>query len=224
MRKIKGTIFDLDGTILDSMHVWTKIDIDFLGKRGIDVPTDYVKQINPMGFHAAAQYTKARFLLKESIDEIKQEWNDMALDAYANSVILKPGAKAYLNLIKKHGIKLSVATASSESIYKAALFNNEIYDLFDEFTTLAEVEKGKGFPDIYEKAAEKINLKPSECAVFEDLYEGLRAARSVGFITVGVYEPHGAYDEKMLREQSDIYIKDFSELLNNPELLPFDIV
>lgn len=86
-----GAIFDLDGTLLDSMGVWRKIDEDFLGKRGFIVPDDYLVAITSKNFDAAAEYTKERFNLPESEEEIIKEWFDMAIEAYTNEVKLKAG-------------------------------------------------------------------------------------------------------------------------------------
>ncbi|MBE7028350.1 MAG: HAD family phosphatase [Ruminococcaceae bacterium] len=215
MKKIKGAIFDLDGTILDSMHIWPQIDEDFLGRRGITLPEDYVKSISTMGFHEIAVYTKERFSLSETLDEIKNEWNEMSVMAYATAIGLKRGAKEFLKLLKDNGVKMSVATASNELLFMPALENNEILGYFDAFTTLAEVKNGKGSSDIYFKAAEKIGVSAKECVVFEDLYDGLRAARRDGFFTVGVKEELSVVSQKKIKEESDIYINDFYELINN---------
>ncbi|MBE7039422.1 MAG: HAD family phosphatase [Ruminococcaceae bacterium] len=215
MKKIKGAIFDLDGTILDSMHIWPQIDEDFLGRRGITLPEDYIKEISAMGFHEIAIYTKERFSLAETLDEIKNEWNEMSVMAYATAIGLKPGAKEFLKLLKDNGVKMSVATASNELLFMPALENNEILGYFDAFTTLAEVKNGKGSSDIYFKAAEKIGVSAKECVVFEDLYDGLRAARRDGFFTVGVKENLAVVSQEKIKEESDIYINDFYELINN---------
>ena len=122
-----------------------------------------------------------------------------------------------LEFLKANGIKLSVATASDKQIFVPALENNGIYELFDAVTTLAEVKTGKGSADIYIKAAEKIGVSPSECVVFEDLYDGLKAAKNAGFITVGVYEEYSVHPIELVKEQSDIFIYDFEEFLKNEE-------
>ncbi|MBR2500025.1 MAG: HAD family phosphatase [Clostridia bacterium] len=215
MKKIKGAIFDLDGTVLDSMYIWPEIDKNFLAKRKIALPDDYVKAIAAMGFHEIAIYTKNRFSLTETLDEIKTEWMDMSVKAYETVIGLKPGAKELLKLLKDNSVKISVATASNEILFAPALKNNGVYEYFDEFTTLAEVEKGKGSSDIYFKAAEKIGVAVDECVVFEDLYDGLKAARKDGFFTIGIYEKDAVTSEEEIRKESDIYIKDFYELLAN---------
>ena len=106
MKKIKGVIFDLDGTLLDSMRVWDDIDVAFLKKRGLEVPPDYQEAITPLGFLEAARYTIRRFGFPETPEELIQEWHQMAVDAYTYEVELKDGAAEYLRYLKEKGIRL----------------------------------------------------------------------------------------------------------------------
>ncbi len=101
MIKKKGAIFDMDGTLLDSMWVWRQIDVDFLGRRGFEVPPDYLEMITPMGYCRAAEYTIERFGLNEKPEDLIQEWYGMAAEAYAKKVELKSHAKEYLLELKK---------------------------------------------------------------------------------------------------------------------------
>ena len=101
MIKKKGAIFDMDGTLLDSMWVWRQIDVDFLGRRGFEVPSDYLEMITPMGYYRAAEYTIERFGLNEKPEDLIQEWHGMAAEAYAKKVELKSHAKEYLLKLKK---------------------------------------------------------------------------------------------------------------------------
>lgn len=206
-------IFDLDGTVLDSMGVWRDIDYEFLGKRGIPVPDDYLKEISALGFEAAARYTIDRFGFKETPQEIIDEWYDMAIDAYTNDVMLKPGAEAYIKTLRMDGIKLAVATASDEALYKPALIRNGIYDCFDAFVTVRDVVRPKGFPDIYEKAAQMLGASVSECIVFEDVLKGVQGAKMGGFRVVAMKDEHSAFDEKAIRDTADRYIKNFDEMM-----------
>ena len=108
---MKAFIFDLDGTLFDSMGVWHQIDIDFLQKRGINPPADYAQACSSMSFHEVAAYTIKRFDLPDSIESLKQEWNDMAAYAYGHTVQMKPYAKEYLIMLRECGVKLAVATS-----------------------------------------------------------------------------------------------------------------
>lgn len=209
IENFKGAIFDLDGTLLDSMYVWNKIDRDFLGKRGFEVPPDYIDIITPMGFHETARYTIERFGLNESEDAVIDEWNAMAIDEYSHFVKLKPNAREFLLSLRERGIKLAVATATMPELCYAALKNNGIEDLFDNITFISEVGRGKGFPDVYLKAAEKMGVSPSECAVFEDIPTGIAGANAGGFYTVGVYEKTSAHFEDIMKKTANEFIYTF---------------
>lgn len=114
-----AAIFDLDGTILDSMDVWEHIDIQFLKKRNLPVPENYVTEICARSFEEAAQYTIDLFGLQETVEGIIEEWNNMAVEEYSNHVGLLPHALDYLLRLKEHGIKLAVATGLPEKLYMA---------------------------------------------------------------------------------------------------------
>lgn len=101
----------------------------------------------------------------------------MAVDAYTYEVELKDGAAEYLRYLKEKGIRMAVATSSSPELYEPALKRNGIYEYFKAFVTVSEVKRGKGFPDIYEKAAEKLSLPPETCVVYEDILTGIRGAK-----------------------------------------------
>ena len=213
MRDCKGAIFDLDGTLLDSLWVWDEVDKNFLGRRGIDVPDDYMDIINPMSVMQTAQYTIERFSLSDTPQDLIKEWNMLALKEYESNVNMKPGAEKYLNLLKKQGIKLGIATASDPEIYIPALKNLGIYDLFDAITHADEVARGKDFPDIYLLAAKKLGATPEKCVVFEDIYSGINSAKSAGFYTVGVHEEYSKKDTDKIIKTADKYIYSFDELM-----------
>ncbi len=213
MKDLKGAIFDLDGTLLDSMWVWEQIDIDFLKKRGIDLPEDYVKKITPMGFEAAARYTIQRFGLKERPEDLIQEWYDMAVEFYKTRVGLKPGAVRYLEHLKANGVKIAAATSSDPQLFEPALIHNGIRDFFSSVVTVRDVSRGKGFPDIYLFAAGRLGESPCRCAVFEDIPEGILGARDGGFHTVGVYDSYSGHEKEQMISLADRYIYDYEELL-----------
>ena len=211
--QFQGAIFDLDGTLLDSMGVWEDIDRAFLGRRGIPVPPDYMDKVAALSFPAAAVYTIERFALQETPESLMEEWSDMARDAYAHRVPLKAGAGAYLERLKRNGVKLAVATASSEELFIPALKRNGVYHLFDAFTTLKEVARGKGFPDIYLLAAQRLGLAPARCIVFEDIYDGICGARDGGFFTCAVEDAASASMRAQIQAAADVYIRSFCQLL-----------
>lgn len=212
LNKIKGAIFDLDGTLLDSMDIWESIDEKFFKSRRLEMPPDYMDVINPMGFAEAAEYTIKRFGFKDTPQQLQQEWHKMSVDAYAHDIKLKLFAKEYLYKLKNCGVKLGVATALNKELYVPVLKNNGIYDVFDAFTSLDEVSRGKGYPDIYLLTAQKLKISPCECAVFEDIFLGIKGANDGGFLSVAVYDKHSDFEADKIKAAADLYVSSFETL------------
>ncbi len=213
MADFKAAIFDLDGTLLESMDVWHQIDVDFLAKRGLDVPSEYVAKITSMSFKQTAEYTIEYFGLNETVEQITREWFEMAIDRYSNQVRLKPNAKQYLKSLKQRGIKLGTATSLPEVLATPALKNNGIYRLFDAFTSTDEVSRGKNYPDIYLMAAQKLNVSPQHCVVFEDILPGVKSALAAGMRVYGVYDRSSKSYQEEIKSLAEVYIRNFAELL-----------
>lgn len=208
---IKGIIFDLDGTILDSCSIWEDVDKEFFKRRGLEVPSDYGEAIGHIGLDKAADYTIERFNLKEKKEDIIREWKSGVLDHYAHVVRLKPHAYEFIKGLKDKGIKICAATANDEDCYKSALLNNGIYDDFLFILEVGTFKSGKDKPDLYLEGAKRLGVKVSECAVFEDLLTPLKTAKEAGFLTIAVFEA-SCKDEEEKKRIADIYIKDYKEL------------
>lgn len=208
IKDFKGHIFDLDGTLTRSNHVWSKIDEEFLGKRGIKVPEDYFKQVSALNFEQAAVYTNDRFSLGENIQDIMKEWFDMAVYEYTNVIELCGNAGEYVRKLKEQGRKIALATASTEELYKPVLKRNGILDQFDSFVSTEQVKRGKGFPDVYELAAEKLGLDAKACVVYEDIVEGIKGAKAGGFFAVACLNDHYSHDWDEMREIADEIVED----------------
>ncbi|KAB3534851.1 HAD family phosphatase [Alkaliphilus pronyensis] len=213
LNNIEAAIFDLDGTLIDSMYVWEIIDIDYLHKRGLDVPMDIGKQTEGKSFTETAKYFKATFKLNESIEEIKAEWINMAHHYYRNSVALKSGAKELLEVLKYKGVKMGIATSCSRVLLEAVLQQHDLHKYFISIVTSCEVSRGKPYPDVFLKASEKLQVNPVKTLAFEDTVAGALAAKTAGMKVVAV---HDKYSEKHIEELKDIadyYIESMEELL-----------
>jgi beta-phosphoglucomutase-like phosphatase (HAD superfamily) len=202
-------IFDLDGTLLDSMDLWHKIDIDFLQKRGISVPPDYADLIGSMTFNEIAAYTIRRFDLPDSIESLKQEWIDMAAYAYGHTVQMKPYAKEYIFKLLEHGAKIAVATSLFADLLELALRNHGIHDLFHVICTTEEAGFGKSRPDVFSLTAKKLGVLPCDCLVFEDILEAVKSAKSIGMCVCAVYDKSSHNDWEEIKKQADYSIFDF---------------
>lgn len=208
-----GAIFDLDGTLLDSMYVWKQIDIDFLAEQNLAVPDDYLHAVNGMSMQQAAAYTRRRFALSLSEDDLLQSWTRMAKREYHTRVPLKPGVAAYVHALHEKGVRCAIATASETDLYEPALARTGILDCFDAHVLLREVARGKRFPDIYLLAARRLGLPPGRCVVFEDIYDGICGARDGGFFTCAVEDEASAPMQAQIQAAAHAYIHSFCELL-----------
>lgn len=210
----QGVIFDFDGTIADSMDVWHWVDNEFLARRGIKTPADYGHKLSELGFDRAAIYSIKRFGLEDSPEDIKDEWNELALERYATSVFLKPGARSYIeNLVDASLAKTAIATTLTPDLLTAALENNGISNLFDACVTGHEVEHDKNEPDIYRLAARRINVACTDCLVYEDIACGVASAQRIGMTAIGVRDDSGHQDFHVVRSIADGVIDGFDSLL-----------
>lgn len=213
LKNIEGAVFDLDGTLLDSSWVWEKVDEKFLGDRGFQVSDDYVDEISPLGAERVAVYTIERFGLNEDKDDIVREWIEMAKKEYATEVVCKPYAKEFLEELQKLNIKMAVATSSDRELFMKTLEREGILKYFQKIVTVDEVERGKGYPDIYEEAARRIKVNPHKCLVFEDILAGVTGASLGEFNVVAVFDEKSKHNWEKIKSISKYSINDYKELL-----------
>ncbi len=214
--KIKAFIFDLDGTLVDSMWMWKTIDIEFLGRYGCECPDDLQRAIEGMSFTETADYFLKRFALPLSTDEIKGIWTEMSIDKYRSQVPVKPGVMRLLQYAKDRGIRCGIATSNGTDMVDAVLASQNLRPYFQVVTTACEVKEGKPSPDIYLKVAETLGVRPEECLVFEDVPAGATAGKRAGMTVCGVADADA--DARNLRDEmleiTDFFIEDFRQLFD----------
>ena len=213
LKEKKAVIFDLDGTLVDSMWVWKEIDIEYLGRLGFSVPSDLQAAIEGMGFTEVAVYFKERFQIKDSIDEIKSAWQKMAMDKYCHEVPLKPGVSQFLPYLNERGIRMAVASSNDRMLIEETLKSHDIFKYFDCIVTACEVNRGKPAPDVYLKAAEKLGVSPEQCLVFEDFEAGIQAGKSAGMRVCAVEDEYSVPRRKEKRAAADYYIEDYKQII-----------
>lgn len=208
----EAVLFDLDGTLVDSMWMWPDIDVEYLARFGMTMPPGLQRVIEGMSFSETAVYFKDVLGIPRSLEEIKQDWEDMAFSKYAQEVRLKPYALELLKFLQSKGIKMGIATSNGAAMVDACLDHLSIRSYFQNITTACEVRRGKPFPDIYLHVAEKLGANPSSCLVFEDVPAGIRAGKAAGMRVIAVDDP---FSNDVLEEKkrlADAYILSFGEL------------
>lgn len=213
IKNIKACIFDLDGTLVDSMWMWPEIDKEYLGRFGIEYDDNLKNEIDGISFHETAVYFKNKFGISDSIEKICKDWEDMAYDKYKNEVKEKRGCQKFLEQLKSKGIKMGIATSNNRSMVDVVLESLGMKNFFEVITTSDEVKKGKPAPDVYLTTAKLLNVEPKHCLVFEDVVAGIIAGKSAGMKVCAVEDDFTREVRQRKKELSDYYIDDYSELL-----------
>lgn len=210
-KKIKAVIFDLDGTLVDSMWIWEKVDTEYFNMKGLTIPKNLKDEINHLNFEQTAYYFKNKFNISDSIEDILNTWYKMAYNHYSNDISLKNGALDFLKFLKSNNIKIALATSNSKKLLTAALNCVKVYDYFDIITTTSEVENGKNCPDIYLLTSKKLGILPEECLVFEDILEAVKGAKLANMKVFAIYDEYAKYQKESLIATADEYVLDFND-------------
>lgn len=211
-KPVEAVIFDLDGTLVDSMWIWKDIDIEYLKKHGLPLPDDLQKCIEGMSFTETAVYFKERFSLPDPVDVIKAEWVDMAEDYYSRRIDLKPGARQFVEALNRQGIPVGIGTSNSRELALMVLRRHGLDLLVTEIVTSCEVPKGKPAPDVFLKVAQLLGVAPENCLVFEDTQAGVQAALAAGMQVIAVRDAHSDEWAHEIAPLVQRYIADYGEL------------
>lgn len=207
---IKGAIFDLDGTLLDSMFIWDTIGEEYLRSLGKEPHEDLKETFMTLTLEEAAEYYREYYGVTLSVKEIVDGVNSMVEQTYRTKVTLKPGIGEYLAWLKENRVRMCVATVTDRYLVEETLDRLGVRHYFSEIFTCAEVGFGKDKPVIYQKALEHLETEKRDTYVFEDMLFALNTAKTDGFPTVGVYDRHEAHQDE-LKGLADYYIFDFTD-------------
>lgn len=210
---INYIIFDMDGTLLDSLSVWADSDREFITGLGFEYAEKHSLAMKKMHFDSACEYLVREYSLPFSTEETGKRILAIVEEHYINDVPLKYGAEEFLEYAKKRGIKMCIATSNKKSLAEDALEAKGIKKYFEFVLTSDEVGGGKESPEIFLKAAERLGAVPENTAVFEDSIHAVQSAKAAGFTVVGVYDPLCPEEFAEIEKSADKTVKSFKELL-----------
>lgn len=207
----KGAIFDLDGTLADSMKVWEHADYTLAERYGFTPDEEYWQKVTSCSFLEGAAYITNRYGLGVSAQHIADELYAVALDDYQHNIKLKDGAAELVKKMKADGLKLAIATSNVEEMTFAVLRKNGILDCFDAFAYCDSVGKNKAYPDVYEAAAKSMGLEAKDCYIFEDVPYALKGAKASGAEVIGVFDGYSTDKQEEIKRNADRYILSLRE-------------
>ena len=206
-------VFDLDGTLLDSMTTWPKAMIKIMDDAGLEYPDDVVNIMTPIGFNGCADYFISLGHPEKNPDVLIDIMYDYLVEPYANEVLIKPYVKEMLEKLREEGKKVYALTASPHKTMDPCLAHNGIAHLFEAVMSTDDLMLKKSDPKIYEEVARRIGVRPEEIEFYDDNNVALRTAKSVGFRVVGVYDPATVQYREEIESFADGYVESFKEML-----------
>lgn len=217
--RLQSAIFDMDGTLLDSMHIWDDVAPTILRAQGIEPEADLHEKVKDLTIREGAQYCKDTYHMPQSVDEIVAMTDAFVEEFYRNEVQAKPGVKKFLSLLKMEGVWMYVATNTDRHLVEIALKHAGIDSYFRGILTCGEVGIGKKeSPEIYERAMRRLRSTKRDTVVFEDALHAIRTAKAAGFRVAAVYDPSAEADQDEIRQLSDYYIRSFEEMIETKSI------
>ncbi len=210
---MRGAIFDVDGTLLDSMSVWWDVLIDFFKMHGSELSDEEATKYKDYTLDESIPVMIDLLGLDMTKEEVLSALQEMIFEQYKNNIPLKKGADKYLKKLHNDGVKIAIATSGYEELCKLAFERLGVWQYIDACAFSSEVGVNKSNPDVYLLAAKRLGVSPEECTVYEDIVNGINGAKKGGFTTCAIYDSSNADETDVLKQLSDHYITGWEDLL-----------
>lgn len=207
---LKGAIFDADGTLLDSMHIWRELGARYLQSLNITPEKNLSRILYPMSLEQSCHYLKEHYGLRDSEGEIQSGILGIIEGFYRDEVMLKDGVTRFLEGLRRKNIPMVIATSGNRELLTYALERNDIAGYFDKIFTCSELATTKHEPDIFLACAEYLQMRPENLGVFEDSLFAVEAAKRAGFVVVGVADDSNIHQRGMIKATADYFIENFT--------------
>ncbi|MEG1593469.1 MAG: HAD family phosphatase [Oscillibacter sp.] len=209
--RLQSAIFDMDGTLLDSMHIWKDLASDLVRSQGFEPEPGLGAKLKTMSLRQSTEYCKRVYGMTQSVEEMDALITAMVEDFYRNHVTAKPGVEKVLSLLKMQGVWMYVATATNRPLAETALSHAGLSDYFRGMVTCDEAHHGKDNPAVFERAMVRLQSNKRDTVVFEDSLQAILTAKAAGFRVAGVYDPSAEEEQDGIRAAADYYIRSFED-------------
>lgn len=208
---IHGAIFDLDGTLLDSMQFWSELGDLFVLSQGKTPRPGLCVALAPLSTLESAQYLRSEYGIEGTDQELMDTINGLIFAKYRDVIPFKPGAEKFLQSLRDQGVKLCVATATDKHLVLEALRRLDGEQYFDAILTCGEVGCGKDQPVVYDRALEALGTDKKETVIFEDAVHAIRTAKAAGYQVAAVQDQAAECDEAEIRRLADWYLEAYED-------------
>ena len=217
--RLQSAIFDMDGTLLDSMPIWKGLGASMLRQLGIEPAPELEEKLKTLSLRDGVAYCKDYYQLPQTVDQLVGMVFDKIHDFYCEKVQPKPGVEKFLSLLKMEGVGMYVPPATDRPLAEAALRHAGIGGYFRGLITSQEVGVGKGeSAEIYERAMRRLQSNKKDTVVFEDAYHAIQTAKAAGFRVAAVYDAAEEENQPAIRQLADYYIRSFEEMFETRAL------
>ncbi|MEG2212674.1 MAG: HAD family phosphatase [Clostridiales bacterium] len=211
--KISGAIFDMDGTLVDSMPIWHNVAENYLRARQITPPAGLLEQFHTLSLEQMAICFHQQLGIADTPPEIVAQIYQMLDHGYRYTVPLKPGVEEFLTKLQQQGAPMAVATATDRPMVELVLKRLKIWGFFDFVLTCSEVGVGKVKPDIFEQALALLGTEKQQTPVFEDAYYAIATAKMAGFPVIAIADPTAIKDKEKIMALADIYVANYADFV-----------
>jgi len=209
---IKGAVFDVDGTLLDSMFIWDSVAADFLLAMGVAPGPELNAELNAFGGHEIPGYLRSKYGLAMTPEEIGYGMYEMLEEFYFYKAMPKSGVFAVLDALRGRGVRMCAATATDRPLIEPALRRCGLLEYFGRVFTCGEEATSKSRPDIYLRAAAFLGTEIKDTVVFEDALYAVKSAKAAGFPVIAVHDDTAADDREEIQGLCDRYFASMDEI------------
>ncbi len=211
LKRLSGAIFDLDGTLLDTMTQWNALGLEYLRRQGIEAGPELTERLSTMSLRQSAEFFRTEYGLKIELAQIVEAMKSRLFALYDKEAALKPGARATLELLKERGVGTALATATSAELATAGLRRNDALGFFGALFSCKDpgIRVGKAeSAKVFDVAREFLGTPLDETIVVEDALHAVETAKKAGYFVAAIYDPTEGRRKETIRQIADVYFDD----------------
>lgn len=207
----RAAIFDVDGTLINSMPAWETVGSDYVKQHGLVPAEDLDKRVKECCLRDVSLIMQNEYGIDKDIDDIETELSKMVEYKYYNTIPLKPGVENLLKGLQQRGVKMCLASASRYDHIEHALTRCGIMQYFTRIFSCVDVGSSKREQEIYRLAMEHLEVNPENTYMFDDALYVAQTAGALGIHCVGIYDEYMFHQEE-LKNSTEYYIENYNEL------------